>query len=108
MPLINLSRIQHKILENVGKDGEGKFLRKELVGLGGRFILHYWLYRIQYSFTDDNGKEHTAISFPIYRKREAVALERIGTFPIKFIGGVSEIFASEQILESANIDIDDD
>ena len=134
IPIIKRFKIQGLVLK-AGKDGIGTFLGKEkdkpnqaadeeplVWRLWNMSRLGHWIYtyfdvlfgkppssyRITYSYTDENGEEHTRITYFVYLDEQALAFERLGTFPIKFIGDVSAIVASKQSMEEAILSVKQD
>ena len=96
-------------------EGTGTYLRHEErkgnEGIEGQYrgqSAYWWVY---YSYTDENGKYREAKFFSD-NIHDVLALQHIGSFPIKFCGGRSEIAADRTFLnqyqppleETGNVD----
>ena len=90
--LIKHFKMQRKVMET-GNVGIAIFLSKKWGGVGkvGWALLPDSLYKITYSYRDENGEERVVTTRRIYKEDEAFGFEERGTIPIRFIGEHSEI-----------------
>ena len=82
-----LWRKKRQLILKCGHDGFAQFIRYK------RFFTRLgWSYLICYSYTDENGEYHEVKSrYSTHYKWRLEKFERMGTFPIKFIGKYSII-----------------